>query len=245
MEHALFREKTFRDACESVVGPCNGFSFEERWEKETPDFARAILRQTSVPSPRILDYGCGVGRLSREIITQHPSATVVGIDESPIQLNHAREYVSSDRFSAMFPYEVEGTFDVVYCVYVLQHIPALDLRGAIARIHHRLKPDGRFVYCSSDTRMSVRWDSTTFFDDRFLGVHMRAEVEKLFEPIGPLFDQETLDANPVLHRMILGCDKNRAGLTVSPTALAHPAILYKPRALNCQYFDVPPVRALK
>ena len=245
MEHALFREKTFRDACESVVGPCNGFSFEDRWEKETPDFARVILKQTSVPQPRILDYGCGVGRLSREIIVQHSDASVVGIDESPIQLNHAREYVNSDRFSAKFPYELEGTFDIVYCVYVLQHVPALDLRGAIARIHHRLKPDGVFAYCSSDTRMSVRWDSTTFFDDRFLGVNIRAEVEKLFEPIGPLFDQETLNNNPVLHRMILGCDASRAGLTVSPTALAHPAILYRPRPMSGQYFDVPPLRSFK
>jgi SAM-dependent methyltransferase len=241
MDHPLFKERTFRDACQSVVGPCNGFTYQERWEKETPDMVRAILKQTNVPSPRILDYGCGVGRLAREVTMQHSSATLVGIDESPVQQQHARDYVDSARFTACFPHEVEGSFDLVYCIYVLQHVPALDLRGAIARIHHRLNPDGMFVYCSSETRMAVRWDSFSFFDDRFLGVNVRAEIEKLFEPVGDLFDKDTLRANPLLHRMILGVDVGQDGIGVSPTALAHPAIVYKPRPFRGQYFDVPPI----
>lgn len=240
MDHALFRERSFQDACGSVVGDCNGFTAQERWEKETPDFTRAILKQTSAEHPRILDYGVGVGRLAKEVLRQHKTATVTGVDESPIQLSHARDYVDSPRFTAMFPHQLEGSFDLVYCVYVLQHVPALDLRGAIARMHYRLKSDGVFVYCSSDSRMSVRWDNTTFFDDRILGVNIRAEVEKLFEPVGPLFDKATLEANPVLHRMILGCDAQRSGIPVGPTALAHPAIVYRPRQFSGPYFDVPP-----
>jgi len=241
MDHPLFKERTFRDACQSVVGPCNGFSYQERWEKETPDMVRAILRQTTSSSPRILDYGCGVGRLAREVVMQHPSAIVVGIDESPVQQQHARDYVDSSRFTASFPHELEGSFDLVYCIYVLQHVPAIDLRGAIARIHHRLNPDGVFIYCSCDTRMAVRWDGYAFFDDRFLGVNVRAEIEKLFDPVGDLFDKEALQANPVLHRMILGVDEGQEGVGASPTALAHPAIVYKPRAFRGPYFDVPPI----
>lgn len=238
MEHPLFKERTFRDACESVVGACNGFSFQERWEKETPDFVRAILKQTSAKAPRILDYGCGVGRLAREVIVQHKSAAVVGVDESPIQQQHARDYIESDRFTAGFPHEAQGSFDLAYCIYVLQHIPALDLRGAIARIHHLLKPQGRFVYCSSDTRMSVRWDTTAFFDDRFLGVNTRAEVEKLFEPVGDLFDEDALKANPLLHRMILGYDAGLEEVLGAQKHIAHPAIVYKPRPLTGEYFDM-------
>jgi len=243
MDHPLFKERSFREACQSVVGPCNGYTYQERWEQETPDFARAILKHAHEHEPRILDYGCGVGRLAREIILQHPRATVVGVDESPVQLQHARDYVDDPRFSACFPHESEGPFDLIYCVYVLQHIPALDLRGAIARIHHRLKPGGTFVYCSSDTRMSVRWDSLSFFDDRFLGVNTRAEVEKLFEPVGELFDKQSLKANPVLHRMILGADAGTEDLGTGPIALAHPAIVYKRRPISGQYFDVPPLGA--
>jgi len=237
MEHSLFKERTFRDACESVVGACNGFSFQERWEKETPDFVRAILKHAPAEAPRILDYGCGVGRLAREVILQREKAFVVGVDESPIQQQHARDYVESDRFTAAFPHEAEGLFDLAYCIYVLQHIPALDLRGAISRIHSRLKPDGIFVYCSSDARMSVRWDTNSFFDDRFLGVNTRAEVEKLFEPIGELFDRESLRANPLLHRMILGYDAGVEEAVGMPRHIAHPAIIYKPRPIMGHYFD--------
>lgn len=242
MDHPLFKERSFREACQSVVGPCNGYTYQQRWEQETPDFARAILKHAHGDAPRILDYGCGVGRLANEVLLQHPRATLVGVDESPVQLQHARDYVDNERFSACFPHESEGPFDLVYCVYVLQHIPALDLRGAIARIHHRLKPDGIFVYCSSDTRMSVRWDSLSFFDDRFLGVNTRAEVEKLFEPIGELFDKETLKANPLLHRMILGADAGTEDLGTGPIALAHPAIVYRRRPVSGQYFDLPPLK---
>ena len=241
MDHPLFKERAFRDACQSVVGPCNGFTYQERWEKETPDMVRAILKQTTVSSPHILDYGCGVGRLAREVTLQHPSATVVGIDESPVQQQHSRDYVDSPRFKACSPHEVECSFDIIYCIYVLQHVPALDLRGAIARIHSRLKPDGVFVYCSCDTRMAVRWDSFSFFDDRFLGVNLRTEIERLFEPLGDLFDNETLKGNPLLHRMIRGVDVGQDEIGVNPTALAHPAIVYKPRHFDGHYFDVPPI----
>jgi hypothetical protein len=109
-------------------------------------------------------------------------------------------------------------------------------------MHYRLKPGGKLIYCSSDTRMSVRWDSLSFFDDRFLGINIRAEVEKLFEPIGDLFDSETLRANPVLHRMILGADAGTEDLGTGPIALAHPAIVYQRRPFTGQYFDVPPLR---
>lgn len=238
MEHPLFKEKTFLDACRSVVGVCNNVSFEDRWEKETPDFAHAILQKASCEKPRILDYGCGVGRMSKEILAQHPTATVVGVDASAVQLQHARDYVGSDRFAASFPHELEGQFDIVYCLYVLQHVPAIELREAVARMHYRLKSDGVFIYCSSDARMAVRWDSTSFFDDRFLGVNIRAEVEKLFEPVGDLFSPEVFERNEVLRRIILGFDGRTKPTPDGAYGTAHPAIVYRPRKLVRQYFDM-------
>lgn len=240
MDHKLFRETSFRNACESVVGACNGVSFEERWEKETPEFARAIVKLATSPNPRILDYGCGVGRLAKEILAQCPGAEVVGVDASAVQIKHAQEFVQNSRFQAMFPHELEGTFDLVYCVYVLQHVPAIELREAVARMHYRLKPAGHLVHCSSDTRMAVRWDSKSFFDDRFLGVNLFAEVDKFFEPIRDLFDKETLDRNDVLKRMIEGNDGRIAPTVEGLYGLAHPATIYKPRAVSAPYFDYRP-----
>lgn len=242
MDHPLFKEKTFIEACKSVVGVCNNISFEERWDKETPDFAKKILKHVSGESPRILDYGCGVGRMSKEIIKQHPTARVVGVDASAVQLQHSREYINDERFTASFPHELEGQFDLVYCLYVLQHVPSIELREAIARIHYRLKSDGVFIYCSSDTRMAVRWDSAAFFDDRFLGVNIRAEVEKLFEPVGDLFSKEDFEGNEILRRIILGFDGRKTPTAEGMYGVTHPAIIYKPRKLIRQYFDMPTVK---
>lgn len=240
MDHPLFKERTFLEACKSVVGGCNNISFEDRWEKETPDFTKTILQHVTASHPRILDYGCGVGRVAKEMIKQHPTVQIVGVDASPVQLQHARNYVADDRFTAQFPNELEGQFDLIYSLYVLQHIPAIELREAIARIHYRLKSSGLFIYCSSDARMAVRWDDSCFFDDRFLGVNIRAEVEKLFEPVGPLFDKTTLDNNETLRRMILGFD-GKTTTVDGMYGIAHPAIVYKPRQLTRQYFDMPSV----
>jgi len=242
MEHNLFKERSFRQACESVVGDCNGVSFEERWLKETPDFASAILKRVPQHGARILDYGCGVGRLAKEILQQRPDVTVVGVDASAVQLRHAEEFVENARFRACFPHELEEQFDLVYSVYVLQHVPAIELREAISRVHYRLKPDGVFVHCSSDTRMSVRWDEKSFFDDRFLGVNVFAEVDKLFMVKEDLFDKETLDRNEVLRKMILGLD-GRARPTVEGLyGLAHPATVHVPRPIAQPYFDLKPLR---
>lgn len=240
LDHPLFKEKDFSEACKSVVGTCNNVSFEDRWEKETPDFAQAIIKKASVNNPRILDYGCGVGRMAREVLAAHPHATVVGVDASAVQLQHARDYVNNERFSAVFPHELEGQFDLVYCLYVLQHIPAIEVREAIARMHYRLKHDGVFIYCSSDARMAVRWDNTEFFDDRFLGVNLRSEVEKLFEPIEDLFTAEVFERNETLRRIILGFDGRTKPTPDGAYGTAHPAIVYRPRKLVRQYFDMTP-----
>ena len=93
LDHPLFKERDFFEACKSVVGTCNNVSFEDRWEKETPDFTRAILQRVTAEKPHILDYGCGVGRMAKEVLEQSADATVVGVDASAVQLQHAREYV--------------------------------------------------------------------------------------------------------------------------------------------------------
>jgi len=225
MDHKLFKPKTFEEGRHAVVGDCNGISMQERWKVETPLFAEHILSYAK-PKAKILDYGCGVGRLAKEILTQDKSVYVIGTDDSNAMLNESTEYVQvPDRYKALLPYALRGnTFDVIYCVYVLQHVPAIQIRDILSRIHHYLKDDGVFIYCSSDYRMCIRYDQPGFFDDRFLGVNLQEEIERLFTRQEPLFDEDTLNKNPILDKMI------RSGLQ-------HPAIVYKKKALDCPYFD--------
>ena len=205
MEHRLFKPKTFGEGQHAVVGDCNGIPMEERWKIETPLFAKAILKNLS--GKFIIDYGCGVGRLSKEILSQNndPSLLVFGVDDSGYMLDRAAEYVNDRRFMACKPQDLpDKQFDLIYCVYVLQHVPAIEIREILSRIHYYLKDDGVFIYCSSDYRMAIRFDSPGFFDDRFLGVNLREEISRFFTKRGALFDQETLLQSPVLKTMIEG-----------------------------------------
>ena len=217
--HGLFKPKSFEEGAHAVVGSCNGYSMEDRFRLETPLFAKAILRQADgLGNPIILDYGCGVGRLAKEILSQCPNASVVGVDDSAEMREKAVKYVNHKRFEALAPEELDDgirVFDLAYCVYVLQHVPAIEIREILGRIRRSL--EGAFCYCSSDYRMAVRFDNAGFFDDRFLGVELRDEVQKLFGiPKRELFTDKEYAANQILRDMV----KGEGG------KLAHPALVY-------------------
>lgn len=222
MEHNLFKPKSLDEGKHAVVGDCNGFTMQQRWEAETPAFAEKILRFVRREA-EILDYGCGVGRLAKEILNLNKTVWVTGIDASGEMLDNAVKYVDNINFQAMLPEHLsfrdkfDKKFDLAYCVYVLQHVPAIEIREILSRIYSHLKDDGFFIYCSSDYRMSIRFDGKGFFDDRFLGVNLQGEVERFFDNVDPLFDEEDFKDNPILKKMITGCDGG----------LAHPAFVYK------------------
>src|SRR4051812_27353140 len=95
------------------------------------------------PGSVVLDYGCGIGRISKEIIARH-GCNVVGVDISPSMRALSVEYVNSDRFFACSPNSLQVLvngglrFDGAVSIWVLQHCfkPAEDiglLRNAIKR----------------------------------------------------------------------------------------------------------------
>lgn len=224
MEHRLFKPKSLDEGKHAVVGDCNGMSMQERYELETPLFADAILSYVKHHS-QILDYGCGVGRLAKEIL-RRKEVYVDGVDDSAEMRNLAESSTLSSRFNVLEPHQLEGHYDLIYCVYVLQHVPAIEIREILSRIYNHLADDGVFVYCSSDYRMAIRFDNPGFFDDRFLGVNLRAEVERFFTKKGELFSEETIMKNPVLDKMIKGRDGG----------LPHPALVYtkSPKVIYCK-----------
>ncbi len=239
-QHPLFKERAFDAARRSVIDLCNNIPFETRWEQETPVFAQAILRHVMPEDKRLLDYGTGVGRLAKAILERQPNIEILGVDDSPVQLEHARRYVNNPRFQPILPQQCHNQVNLVYCVYVLQHIPAISLREALSRMHYWLRPGGTFIVCTSYSRMAPRFDNCcSFFDDGILGVAIRAEIERLFEPQGDLFLPEELQQNDIVRRMVIGDDGRPAPLADGSFGLAHPAIVYRRREISGPYFDVP------
>ncbi|HUS87967.1 MAG TPA: methyltransferase domain-containing protein, partial [Desulfosporosinus sp.] len=105
MEHKLFKPKGFQEGKHAVVGDCNGIPMEERWEAETPAFAKEIVKNCP-EGGRILDYGCGVGRLAKAVLELRPDVHVVGVDASNEMIKQAIEYVNTDGFACCRPEEL-------------------------------------------------------------------------------------------------------------------------------------------
>ena len=127
-----------------IILTAEGSGTEERWARETPYVAEMIGRTLNLRSDTVLlDYGCGIGRLAKELITKY-RCSVVGVDISASMRGFAATYVESDRFLACAPATldtlVERGFacDAAITVWVLQHCqrPAED----VARIKRALKP---------------------------------------------------------------------------------------------------------
>lgn len=234
MQHPLFKPKSFSEGQHAVVGDCNGVDMATRYNEETPFFVKKILSLCN--GMTILDYGCGVGRISKEILKQDPLKIVVGVDDSKDMRQQAIENVNHHHFMSFDPRALsmeaqEGFFDMAILVYVLQHIPAIEIREALQRIHYYLKDDGILFYCSSNYRMAIRFDTGAFFDDRFLGINLQEELSRYFDILGPAFTDEELNSNAVVKKMITGEDNDgRIGL-------AHPALILRKKKIDGNLFD--------
>lgn len=98
-------------------------------EKRTSLRRSSALEGISIPkTAKILDVGCGTGVLGFDLLGYSEEGSLVGIDIEPAILRVTMEsaptsfqcdFISGDAFSLPF---VDGTFDIVGCQYVLQHI---------------------------------------------------------------------------------------------------------------------------
>ncbi len=238
MDHNLFKPQNLEAGKHGVVGNCNGIPMDVRYREETPMFAKKIsslLKDLITGNYRILDYGCGVGRIAKEILLENrPDISIIGVDASAEMRKLAEENIPDDKkFMAVTPQEIyqsvggEGYFDLAYLVYVLQHIPAIEIREALQRIHYHLKDNGILLYASSDYRMAIRFDGKGFFDDRFLGVNLQEELSRLFDLVGPAFSDEELANNSVVRKMVTG----------EGGGLAHPALIFKKKKITGPLFN--------
>ena len=130
---------------------------------------RPLIRSIR-PGQQVLDYGCGVGRWTREIARR--GAHVTAVDFSATMLEEARvrtvraglahrcRFIESD----VTALELTQRFDVVMGVTVLQHV--LDeerLAQTIARLARHLKPGGRLILVeAAPSREHQRCDTATF-----------------------------------------------------------------------------------
>ncbi len=84
-----------------------------------------------------LDFGCGVGRLTRALARRIPE--VVGCDASETMLELARAAVPEATFTAELP---QRQFDFICSLIVFQHIPVKEGEAIVKRLLGMLSEDG-------------------------------------------------------------------------------------------------------
>jgi len=141
------------EAVNIILCPTEGLTAEQRWADEAPALM-CIIERYIEPQSRVLDYGCGIGRLAKPLI-EKLRCSVVGVDISPNMRALATSLVDSPRFFALDPVMFdaivpETTFDAAIAIWTLQH--CIDLATAIARIHNTMKTGGRLVILNNRTR---------------------------------------------------------------------------------------------
>lgn len=135
------------DAAKSIILTNEGqVSTEQRWASETPYLCEVLLSKCTISNQaQILDFGCGIGRMSLALL-ERTDSSLWGADFSSTMRQQALAYVSSDRFTALSPQALDAAvrvgmrFDLAMSVWVLQHCP--DLEAEIKRLFLSLKSGG-------------------------------------------------------------------------------------------------------
>jgi SAM-dependent methyltransferase len=143
-------------AAKRIILTPEGVPTEQRWRVETPYVADLIAKCLALTSHTLLvDYGCGIGRISKELIARH-GCRIIGIDISASMRALAVNYVQSERFFTCPPQMLDVlidrglTVDAAISIWVLQHcvFPSED----VSRLKRVLKAGGGLFILNNDDR---------------------------------------------------------------------------------------------
>ena len=204
--------------------------------KHTADFLRSVLQIE--PTDRVLEIGCGVGRVGRELAPH--CAEWHGSDISGNMIKFAR--ARTEDIPNIFLHELpqpnlsifnDGYFDCVYSTIVLMHLDKAEVFNYMRETYRVLAPGGRAYFDAYNIAAPEAWHDFMVLIDAFpLGnrpEHVSQfssvpEMRKFMEGAG--FDEIHLgDENPALV-VALGKKREQEGYE-RPTTALNPDVIAK------------------
>lgn len=156
---------------------------EDRWQRETPYLAELLGELLEIrPGMLVVDYGCGVGRLSKALIERF-NCLVMGVDSSAEMRGLAPAYVDHPNFSVVSRRTFQGLIggglraQAAFSVWVLQHcLRPLEDIGLIADA----LPPGASIAIVNTLRRVVPTIESGWADD---GLDLQALLAERFSPV--------------------------------------------------------------
>jgi tRNA (cmo5U34)-methyltransferase len=128
-------------------------TYQEFIRQEIPhyDFLQDSIAEASSPvvAASILDLGTGTGETLARVLPLHPSAQVIGMDESDGMLDVARTrlqgYDVELRVADLLDELPEGPFDLVVSALAVHHLDGPGKETLFRRVAAVIRPGGRFI----------------------------------------------------------------------------------------------------
>jgi SAM-dependent methyltransferase len=179
----IFAVSNLAQAKAIILTDEQGVDSGTRWQIETPYLADLIGAEIAPqPGQLIIDYGCGIGRLAKEMIARF-DCFVLGIDISAQMRALAASYVDSDKFTVCAPPMLEELAarglraDGAISVWVLQH--CFDPETDIERLRGALVHSARLLVVNNRARAVPTVEKNWVHD----GIDIKEKLESRFKPL--------------------------------------------------------------
>lgn len=168
------RARRFATSGSGLAAVCS-YGMPEFYNRMIHDCQRRALQPwlNVTAGTRVLDIGCGVGRWSTLLAAR--GAQVTGVDLSPTMIAQAQRRAAQHRLGERCRFlvqdlaqlDVDGAFDLVLGVTVLQHIlDTAALQTAVQRLAAHLAPGGRMVLLEAAPVRRATHCNTSVFEAR-------------------------------------------------------------------------------
>lgn len=110
---------------------------------------------------RVLDVGCGYGRISIELSRRFPDADFQGIDLSTEFARHYEQHVGPCFNGPIQDYRCSETYDLILIITTLMYLDRQEHRDVLQRLWSCLAPGGRIVCIEPASELFMLWRRIT------------------------------------------------------------------------------------
>ncbi|MCI3948994.1 MAG: methylase involved in ubiquinone/menaquinone biosynthesis [Acidimicrobiales bacterium] len=145
------------------------------WPPHRSEGEAVLVAELPDRCERVLDLGCGDGRLLALVLEARPGAAGVGLDVSPTMLEAAQARfagcdVDIGAWNLADPLPELGTFDAVVSSFAIHHCEHDRKRALYAEVLDRLRPGGLFANLEHVASPTPRLEAWTDPSNRLLDV---------------------------------------------------------------------------